>query len=611
MAKVIKLTDNSNNTLLPITDASYIQMKVGDDVRSVKDIIIENEEITALALNDLHSSKQEKLISGVTIKTINDESLIGSGDISLPEVYDVRFIATSSSTWTCNHSYSDIVTAFNEGKLIVGMVGQSASSSFSIDGINITLGPLGLNMQDAPDYCFLTAVRNYISGGDHVLFSMIYEDQLGIHGRIILTIRLDSSDNITVHAEPIGGSGQASAIAGGATNQIAYQTAANTTGFITAPTINGTFLKYDDRSGGFGWAADNDSNVAVTSTTKSGSYPILFKNTANNVQETKSIRFDSDGTTCSYYNPASNTMYTKYSYTTEFTEGGKKLTDKYHPKGWTTVLSCTTSGATKTVTASGFTLNTGAIISVRFTQNVPANSTLNINSTGAKSIYYNNAAITANIIFANDTATFVYNGTNYVLISIDTCDRVYATSTTDVKYCLIGVTESSGSSSRQNPYFNEGIYINANNELQATTFNENGTTLANKYAPISKYTVKAVSSNAVSFTTSSKMLPNTVYACGSVNNNMFTFGLVNSLSIANNSLDSDVGIIWNTRQASITNNMIVPTYQIVFRCGSNGASITLPGNVVWRDGSAPAASDLVNKWCELTIMNDIATIIII
>ena len=144
-------------------------------------------------------------------------------------------------------------------------------------------------------------------------------------------------------------------------------------------------------------------------------------------------------------------------------------------------------------------------------------------------------------------------------------------------------------------------------------FTENGTTLTNKYAPLLKYTVKAVSSNAVSFTTSAKMLPNTVYACGSVNGTtgLFTFGLVNSLSIASGAFDSDIGIIWNSRQASITNNMIVPTYQIVFRCGSSGASITLPNNIVWRDGSAPAASDLVNKWCELTIMNDIATIIII
>ncbi len=128
-----------------------------------------------------------------------------------------------------------------------------------------------------------------------------------------------------------------------------------------------------------------------------------------------------------------------------------------------------------------------------------------------------------------------------------------------------------------------------------------------------KYTVKAVSSNAVSFTSSSKMLPNTVYVCGSVNSttNMFTFELVNSLSIANNSLNSDIAMMWSSRQAAITNSKVVPTYQIVFRCGSSGASITLPSSVVWRDGSAPAASDLINNWCELTIMNDIATIIII
>lgn len=353
MAKVIKLTDNSNNTLLPITDASYIQMKVGDDVRSVKDIIIENEEITALALNDLHSSKQEKLISGVTIKTINDESLIGSGDISLPEVYDIRFIATSVHTWTCNRSYSDIVTAFNEGKLIVGMVGQSASNSFNIDGISITLGPLGLNMQDAPDYCFLTAVRNYISGGDHVLFSMIYEDQLGIHGRILLTIRLDSSDNITVHAQAIG---EVNAITGGAANQIAYQTAANTTGFIDAPTTDGTVLKYDSRNNKFVWGTDNntDVNVKITGTSTNSNYPLVFQyntSASSTTGTTSGLRADSVATTA-YFNPGKDTLYTKYSYSTAFTENGITLDNKYAPILKYTIKNASSNAVSFTSTSS-------------------------------------------------------------------------------------------------------------------------------------------------------------------------------------------------------------------------------------------------------------------
>ncbi len=54
MAKVIKLTDNNNATLLPITNASYVQISYNGVVKSVTDAIIENEEVTAAALNDLN-----------------------------------------------------------------------------------------------------------------------------------------------------------------------------------------------------------------------------------------------------------------------------------------------------------------------------------------------------------------------------------------------------------------------------------------------------------------------------------------------------------------------------------------------------------------------------
>ena len=44
---------------------------------------------------------------------------------------------------------------------------------------------------------------------------------------------------------------------------------------------------------------------------------------------------------------------------------------------------------------------------------------MNINSKGAKNIFYRGAAITAGIINAGDTATFIYDGTQYHLLSVD------------------------------------------------------------------------------------------------------------------------------------------------------------------------------------------------
>ena len=57
-------------------------------------------------------------------------------------------------------------------------------------------------------------------------------------------------------------------------------------------------------------------------------------------------------------------------------------------------------------------------MAVTFTNDVPADATLNVNGKGAKSIVYKGSAITANTIKANDTITFCYDGTNYVITSL-------------------------------------------------------------------------------------------------------------------------------------------------------------------------------------------------
>ena len=82
--------------------------------------------------------------------------------------------------------------------------------------------------------------------------------------------------------------------------------------------------------------------------------------------------------------------------------------------------TCTTAAATaaKTASISSYALTTGGIVSIKFDNDVPANATLNITSKGAKAIYHRGAAITAGVIKAGDTATFVYS-TYYHLIAID------------------------------------------------------------------------------------------------------------------------------------------------------------------------------------------------
>jgi hypothetical protein len=83
--------------------------------------------------------------------------------------------------------------------------------------------------------------------------------------------------------------------------------------------------------------------------------------------------------------------------------------------------TCATAEATvaKVASLTSYSLVKNGFVAVRFTYAVPANATLNINSRGAKPIYYNNAAITAGIIDAGDTVLFVYDGTHYMLVAKD------------------------------------------------------------------------------------------------------------------------------------------------------------------------------------------------
>lgn len=82
--------------------------------------------------------------------------------------------------------------------------------------------------------------------------------------------------------------------------------------------------------------------------------------------------------------------------------------------------TCSTDASTteKAVSLSSYSLTTGGIVSVKFTYDVPASATLNINSKGAKAIYHQGAKIKNGVIKAGDVATFIYK-TYYYLIATD------------------------------------------------------------------------------------------------------------------------------------------------------------------------------------------------
>lgn len=84
--------------------------------------------------------------------------------------------------------------------------------------------------------------------------------------------------------------------------------------------------------------------------------------------------------------------------------------------------TCASEQSPLLATLTGYALKDGAMPTVKFTYAVPSQATLNINSTGAKSIYILAAGmltkVPANLIKAGDYVTFIYNGSYYVVHTI-------------------------------------------------------------------------------------------------------------------------------------------------------------------------------------------------
>lgn len=95
------------------------------------------------------------------------------------------------------------------------------------------------------------------------------------------------------------------------------------------------------------------------------------------------------------------------------------------PRGadtWYATSSTAAATAAKVGSVANFVLTRGAVVAVTFTygNTVSAAITLNCNSTGAKTIYVNNAATSASnplLWDAGETLTFVYSGSYYYLVA--------------------------------------------------------------------------------------------------------------------------------------------------------------------------------------------------
>lgn len=155
----------------------------------------------------------------------------------------------------------------------------------------------------------------------------------------------------------------------------------------------------------------NSASSVKLNVNSTGAKPIWY-NTGEYTGNSKDV--------CGYANRVTTYMYNGSHWV--WISNGTDNNSTYSPMslgfGYGT---CDTAEATtaKVATLASYGLIKNGIVSIKFSYAVPASSTLNINSKGAKAIYFRNTAITANVIKAGDTATFIYDGSYYQLLSVD------------------------------------------------------------------------------------------------------------------------------------------------------------------------------------------------
>ena len=231
------------------------------------------------------------------------------------------------------------------------------------------------------------------------------------------TKSVNGSKNVTWTLDEIG----ASASSHGA--HVAYGTC--TTGGSTAEKV----VSINDSN----WVLTTGSVVMVKFTTSNtassvklnvngtGGYPIWYNNAEYTGSGSAYTGYANRVTT--YMFNGTHWVWIASSYDANSTYSNASLGQGY--------VTCSTAEETiaKVGTLSSYALTVGGIVSVKFSYNVPANSTLNINSKGAKAIYYRGVAITSNVIKGGDIATFIYNGSQYHLISIDNLSSSFDSAT--------------------------------------------------------------------------------------------------------------------------------------------------------------------------------------
>ena len=254
--KVIKLQDN-NNILIPVTDASVVQMSVeGQQVKSVKDVIIENEEVTAAGYNNLNSrvialekSPGIDKVGTITDVKVNGSSVVKNGVANIPKAENNKLGTVALGYTNTNNGYALKVDSSGKGYVNVPWTDSKTTESghYAPTGTATNATYVNGNLTKSTGSVPLT------HGSSLVITGVKYNK--------------DAKGHVTDISYSLG----------------------------KLPSVS-------------------DTRVAFMNTSDSNKYPLIFKYSTGSTTDANAVRFDSSATDSAYYVASTHSAFIHTTY---------------------------------------------------------------------------------------------------------------------------------------------------------------------------------------------------------------------------------------------------------------------------------------------------------
>lgn len=263
-----------------------------------------------------------------------------------------------------------------------------------------------------------------------------------------------------------------------------------------------------------------------------------------------------------------------------------------------------TSATVAVTTKYGYfptTLVEGTSVAVKFEGSISYITTLNVNGTGAKNVYYKGNSLTSGTINRYNTYLFIYDGSYYRIIGVDT----------DTHYTSKNVVTSSATSKTNAAGINGNVYLN---EVENSTVRS-----SHKIVGSGATSVTSDASGNITIDTPLKTINgesiigsgNITISGGSSSGSSAYAEVSHGTSDTTFTLAPNVFHIWDeVTELNITlsseTSGVANEYLFQFTSGSEPTVLSLPDDIKWANDEAPVIE--ANKIYQISILKGLGSV---